>query len=200
MDSVETLRDWIVQEAEFQTTAVETIKGITTNQKKKKHSDGSFFSDQKTSKFRQCKSWKTWSAAKKDKLCLCCLGDDNYSKGCKRIQYGTCGIQYCDKEHHKLLQFQKKDDSTKGCRDGASGQDGPRSNQIKQGDGSGDQTLSTVSNDSQVALRTIPVMLSNGKNKLVENTLLHDGSDKSYVNSDVADLEEYNLGFSKVNW
>ena len=44
LKSVETLRDWIVQEVEFQTTAAEKIKGITTNQKKKKkHSNGSCF-------------------------------------------------------------------------------------------------------------------------------------------------------------
>ena len=65
------------------------------------------------------------------------------------------------------------------------GQDGPQSNQIQNSDG--EQTLSTVSkNDSQVALRTVPVILSNGKNKLVVNALLDDGSTKSYVNSDVA--------------
>ena len=61
--------------------------------------------------------------------------------------------------------------------DGRSGQEGRRSNQIKQGDGSSDKTLSTVSNNkSQVALRTIPVIMSNGKNKLVVNALLYDGS------------------------
>ena len=60
-------------------------------------------------------------------------------------------------------------------------------NQVKQGDGSGDPTLSTVSNnDSQAALRTIQVVLSNGKNNLVLNALLDDESTKSYVNSDVA--------------
>ena len=35
-------------------------------------------------------------------------------------------------------------------------------------------------------MRTVPVILSNGKNKLVVNALLDDGSTKSYVNSDVA--------------
>ena len=96
-------------------------------------------------------------------------------------------VQDCDKEHHQLLHFQKKDDSTKRSADGESGQDGAISNQIKQKDGSGDQTLSAVSNnDSQVALRAIPVILSNGKNKLVVNALLNDESIKSYLNSDVA--------------
>ena len=84
-----------------------------------------------------------------------------------------------------MLHFQKKDNSTKRSGDGASGQDGPRSNQIKKADGSSDQTLPTVSNnDSQVALRTIPVILSN--DKLVVNTVLDDGSTKSYVKSGVA--------------
>ena len=86
------------------------------------------------------------------------MGDDHYSKDCKRRR--KCGVLDFDEGHHKLLHFQKKDDSPKRSGDGASGQDGPRSNHVKQGDGSGDQTLSTVSNnDSQVALRTIPVML-----------------------------------------
>ena len=86
-----------------------------------------------------------------------------------------------------MLHFQKKDDPTKRSGDGASRQDAPRSNQIIQGHGPGDQTLSTVSNnDSQVALRTIPVILSNGKNKLVVNAVLDDGSTKSYVNFDDA--------------
>ena len=49
------------------------------------------------------------------------------------------------------------------------------------------KALSTASNnDFQVALKTIPVILSNGKNKLVANALLNDGSTKSYGNSDVA--------------
>ena len=128
-----------------------------------------------------------WNAVEKEKLCFCCLGDNHYSKDkdCKRRR--KCGVQNCDKGHHKLLHFQKKDDPTKRSGDGASGQDAPRSNQTIQGDGPGDQTLSTISNnDSQVALRTILVILSNGENKLVVNALLNDGSTKSYVNSDVA--------------
>ena len=34
LESVETLRDWIVQEAEFQTIVAETIKIITTTREK----------------------------------------------------------------------------------------------------------------------------------------------------------------------
>ena len=83
-----------------------------------------------------------------------------------------------------MLHFQKKDDSTKDGGDGANGQDGPQSNQIQRSDG--EQTSTVSKNDSQVALRTVPVILSNGKNKLVVNALLDDGSTKSYVNSDVA--------------
>ena len=123
-----------------------------------------------------------WSAVKKGKLFL---GDDHYSKDCRRRR--KCGVQDCDKDHRKLLHFQKKDDSTKRGGDRTSGQDGPRSNQIKQGDGFDDQTLPTVSNnDSQIALKTTSVILSNGKNKIVVNVLLNNGNTKLYVNSDVA--------------
>ena len=159
LESVETLRDWTVQEAEFMTSAAETIKSITTNQKKK-HSNQSFFLDQKTSSFRQCKVcngkhgvWSCkvfqrmdinnkWSAVKKRKICFCFLGDDHYTEDCKKRR--KCRVQCCGKDQYKLLHFQKKDDSTKRSGDGASGQDGPRSNQINQEDGSGDQTLSTA--------------------------------------------------------
>ena len=56
---------------------------------------------------------------------------------------------------------------------GPSRQDAPRSKHIIQRDGSGDQTLSTaLNNDSQVALRTIPVILSNDKNKLQSKKML----------------------------
>ena len=64
----------------------------------------------------------------KEKICLCCLGNDHYSEDCqkKNVLRGKCGVQNCDKDHHKFSQYKKKDDSTK--RSGASGQDGPRSN------------------------------------------------------------------------
>ena len=195
LESLETLRDWLVQEAEFQKIAAEKIKGIMN--KKMKHNNGSFFSDQNTSSFRRCKIcnekygiWSCdvfqrmdinnkWNAVKKEKLYFCCLGDD-----CQRRT--KCGVQDCGKGHHKLLHFQKNDDPLKRSGDGASGQHTPRSNQIIEGDRPGDQTLSTVSNnDSEVAWRAIPVILSNGKNKLVGNVLLDDGSTKSHVNSDV---------------
>ena len=82
--------------------------------------------------------------------------------------------------------FQKKDYLTKRSGEGASGQNGLGWNWIKQGDGAGDETFSTVSNnDSQIALRIIPVIVSNAKNKLVVKALLDDGSTKSYVDSDV---------------
>ena len=42
LESVETLRGWIVQEVEFQTIVVETIKGITNKKKKRIVKDHSF--------------------------------------------------------------------------------------------------------------------------------------------------------------
>ena len=107
LESVETLRDWIVQEAEFLIFAAETIMSITTNQKKK-HSNESFFLDQKTSSFRQCKVcngkhgvWSCkvfqrmdinnkWSAVKKRKIYFCFLGGDHYTKDCKKRR--KCGV------------------------------------------------------------------------------------------------------------
>ena len=123
--SVETLRDWIVQEAKVQTIAAETIKGITTNQKKK-HSNGSSFSDQKICSFRQCKVcngkhgvWSCevfqrtdisseWSAVKKEKLCFCCLADDITQKIAKEenVEYkiGIRTITSCYIFRRKMIQ------------------------------------------------------------------------------------------------
>ena len=54
LESVETLRDWIVQEAEFHAIAAEAIKGIQ-NQKITKRSIVMDHSDQKISSLGQCK-------------------------------------------------------------------------------------------------------------------------------------------------
>ena len=43
-ESVKLLRNWVVEETEFQIIVTEIMKGITKN-KKKKYSNGSFFSD-----------------------------------------------------------------------------------------------------------------------------------------------------------
>ena len=44
----------------------------------------------------------------------------------------------------------------------------------------------TVENCGNIALRTIPVHLKNGNQKLKVNALLDDASTKTYINADVA--------------
>ena len=118
LESVETLREWIVQEAEFHAIVAEAIKGIQ-NQKIKKRSIVMDHSDQKISSLGQCKVcngkhgvWSCevfqrmdinnkWNALKKEKRCFGCLRDDHYSKGCKRKR--KCGVHDCDKSHHENI-------------------------------------------------------------------------------------------------
>ena len=49
-----------------------------------------------------------------------------------------------------------------------------------------EQTHNNYSDESIISLRTIPVVLENGRRRMKINTLLDDGSTKTYINSDVA--------------
>ena len=144
--------------------------------KKKKHSNGSFFSDLKTSNFRQCKVFNRkhgvsscevfqrmninnkWNTVKKEKLFVAwvMIITQKIAKEDENVKYKsmTRTITSCYIFRRKLTQ-QIEVDMEKMFLD---------ENQIKQRNGSGNQTLSTVSNNaSQVSLMTIAVILRNGE-------------------------------------
>ena len=115
--SVETLREFIIQEAEFQTVASETIQGLSKHGNKKDNGLSFFGNTQKSSGnqrkvgFRPCKVcsghrgvWhcekfkamslpERWEAAKSLKLCYHCLGGDHSGEACVRSR--ICGINNC---------------------------------------------------------------------------------------------------------
>ena len=119
--SVETLREFIIQEAEFQTVASETIRGLS----KRGHKKDSGVNTQKSSGnqrrvgFRPCKVcsghhgvWRCerlkamsprarWEGAKSLKLCYRCLGGDHNGEICVRSR--ICGINNCRNTHNRLL-------------------------------------------------------------------------------------------------
>ena len=122
--SVETLRMFIIQEAEFQTIASETIHGLR-KRGLKKDSGVTFFGNVQKSEnqrrvgFRPCKVcsghhgvWRCdkfkamspparWEAAKRLKLCYRCLGGDHNGETCVRSR--ICGINNCKNTHNRLL-------------------------------------------------------------------------------------------------
>ena len=123
--SVETLREFIIQEAEFQTVASETIRGLSKRGSKKDNGLTFFGNTQKSSGnqrkvgFRPCKVcsghhgvWRCekfkamslperWEAAKSLRLCYRCLGGDHSGEACVRSR--ICGINNCKNTHNRLL-------------------------------------------------------------------------------------------------
>ncbi|XP_068715766.1 myosin-10-like [Montipora foliosa] len=123
--SVETLRQFIIQEAEFQTVASETIHGLRKRGHKKDSGVTFFGNTQKSSApqrrvgFRPCKvcsgyhgvsrcdKFKAMSpparreTAKSLKLCYRCLGGDR--NGETYVRSRVCAINNCKNTHNRLL-------------------------------------------------------------------------------------------------
>ena len=129
-ESVETLREWVLQEAEFQTKALEAVHGLTNPKqgrlevrKFKRDNPHTFFGRSHSGTERQqsrvCKvcskshgAWacpefkqmdiqNRWDSAKRNKLCFRCLGDGHLGQYCNRTR--VCGIDHCKEVHHRLL-------------------------------------------------------------------------------------------------
>ena len=125
LESVETVKELLLQEAEFQTVASETIRGVTSSNRnvdsRRNRSEKAFFRNTQESeiqKYRHCKVCKghhgvwrcdkfkdlpvqeRWNTAKRLKLCFRCLGGDHRSQTCVRTR--VCGINNCKDNHNRL--------------------------------------------------------------------------------------------------
>ncbi|XP_063441925.1 uncharacterized protein LOC134722246 [Mytilus trossulus] len=135
-ESVECLREWILQEAEFQTIASETIHGLSANTSsnsqrnyKGNRRDGfrTFFGESQNESYsgnRMCKYcngnhgvWKCdefrkltvnkrWDTAKRLQLCYRCLGHDHVGRQCPRSR--ACNLDGCKEVHNRLLHRDKQ--------------------------------------------------------------------------------------------
>lgn len=189
-ESVETLREWVLQEAEFRTIAAETKSNIQKSDQKGSSKPGTFFGsnvDDKNKscvvcqssehKIRDCGVFKKldvsnrWQRIKKMKLCFRCLGSGHLGKDCTKSD--LCGIDGCTSTHNQLLHAKRK----------AYSGDTIESTHPKP---TKHVTMSTVDQDGFSALRTIPVVLTNGCRRIIANALLDDGSTQTYINEDVA--------------
>ena len=129
-ESVLMLRTWVIQEADFQTIAAETVHGLSGNVVNETTAPTgarnkyqiTFFGDTKGNrdvKKLTCKvcgsshgAWNCanfihlslpdrWDTAKDLKLCFRCLGDNHFGRSCPRSR--QCGQNGCKELHHKLL-------------------------------------------------------------------------------------------------
>ena len=119
-DSLKALHVWVNREAEYQTVAAETIKGMGT---RFKDSQQTMFGDdapkyKKTGKMTcvicgkshpvwSCKTFEKmdvpqrWEQAKMHRLCFRCLAPTHRGADCTRTR--TCGVSGCEKNHNQLL-------------------------------------------------------------------------------------------------
>ena len=221
-ENVETLREWVIREAEFQAIASETVRGLSdleSNSRRRSHGPvgnhgpQSYFSRAgKTNAKRcshcngqhglwNCESFKQldvsqrWQVAKDNKLCFRCLGDSHLGTACSRSR--ECGVDNCCKSHHRLLHQASQPRGHLSPVVIQSARSGPpvrvRSAVTSEPElaaagveSSNVTMMSSEKCESFIGLRTVPVILKNGRKWLTVNALLDDGSTKTYLNADVA--------------
>ena len=193
-EDVKTLRKFVNEEAEFQVAAAETLNGLRIPNKSK--NQNGFFGNDSISRRRadkQCivckqshRLWscsefkdqdvsKRWELAKKYRLCFKCMNGNHMAKDCRSSR--ICGLDGCTETHNRLLHKQKESVSARKTESSHEEEVPPQ------------QTSHTTAFKVEpdfISLRTVPVVLKNGKKKIVVNALLDDGSTKTYINSDVA--------------
>ncbi len=175
--SVESLREWVLQEAEFQIIACESVNGISRKIKgsagKGLNKSGSFFGNGQCTDKKQCPVCKSdshpayrcetfksmaisdrWEIAKKSNMCYCCLGSDHMAKTCTRRV--KCGIDKCTSFHSRFLHTHKPlcDDcgtETLKVSRGVAGET----------KGTNMTTMSSTKTRTMISLRTIPVIIKN---------------------------------------
>ena len=199
LESLEELRRWVAEEAEYQVQASEIKHGLSSvGSVRGKSSTKSYFGTTEEKRDRPCKVcnqkhpiWKCdmfkgmehrkkWETAKKLGLCYRCLGKGHLGDSCTWNR--ECGIDGCKDRHNRLLHEEKV---APGSLEGKA--DTPVTEENKS------STYETVQEHAQrsIALRTVPVILKHGERRLQVSCFLDEGSDASYVNEDV--VEELGL-------
>jgi DNA-binding transcriptional regulator YiaG len=225
-DVVETLREWVCREAEFEMVASETAHGLFGSffhgsknynkyQNLKQQSVTTHFGQHKSKSppttwkekpgcshcggphgIWNCDSFKSvtceqrWQEAKEKRLCYRCLGNTHVGQACKRT--ATCGIDGCTKSHHRLLHREVNLSSSMDSSYKEPTTSSSVNSQLQTEEKTHYSTTSLVTTNNStskhqyIALRTIPVIVSNGNKNIQINALLDDGSTKTYINADVA--------------
>ena len=212
-ESLESLREWLIQEAEFLTIAAETIKGLGYHVQRESGRPQTMFGDDasngksssrgernclfcpseihppwKCPRFKEMNVVERWKQAKRNQLCYRCLGRNHRGVNCPHGHW-KCSIANCDESHHHLLHEEKNiSDSKQAAASSTVGYFSKPVATSQKDPVKTEETLTSADGGgvSVMALRTIPVVLRNGNRKMLVNALLDDGSTKSYINEDVA--------------
>ncbi|XP_064629276.1 uncharacterized protein LOC135488565 [Lineus longissimus] len=210
-ESIYALRKFVLREAEYRTVAYEAIHGVgAENQEPKSDSNDrsrqsnryrestnrAHFTGTPRNNNNNCELcdqthgiWacdvfkrleinKRWEKAKHLALCYRCLGRNHLGSKCERTR--ECGIDECKETHHRLLHGKRtsvmparKDTEEKRERD--------RNHSTV--------TLKTTDQTNEekfISMRTVPVIVKNGKRRIKVNAMLDDCSTTTYINADVA--------------
>ncbi|XP_064633630.1 uncharacterized protein LOC135491588 [Lineus longissimus] len=207
--TVMSLREFVNEETEFQVNAMEAINGVRDFPKKDPRKDRSFVTSQSSTDRQsqshsgamgkytrscnvcgsehgawECDSFRAmsvdlrWKTAKEKKLCYRCLsGNGHRAEKCPRTH--QCKIDGCKQTHHRLLHGKAK---RAECRRPMEG-----SGNYQDSD---ESTMATVTlaakNSSEIALRTVPVIIKHGGKRIKTNALLDDASTSTYIDANLA--------------
>ncbi len=168
-DSLEKLKDWVAEQAEYQIQASEVKNGISSDgEKRKERTHRSFFNKEDSKKDYNPRSgcagshpiWKCdyfrsqpidekCKIAKRAGLCYRCLGKDHLGNSCARSR--QCNINGCKETHHRLLHGQRRVNSKGPCQDGKIPEKPPLKQMQSDEKNSQGQTLGTEGDDSKPA-------------------------------------------------
>ena len=138
---------------------------------------------------------KRWAATRRASLCFRCLGLGHRGHECRRGW--MCGVNGCRDTHHRLLHSNvAKPTPPKHANPAADSTASPSTTNTQschtvqaaiEGETQSDTVLtSRTESRTRVAIRTVPVILSHGKQSVRVNALLDDASTTSYINTGVA--------------
>ncbi len=222
-ESVLSLREWVIQESEFQTIATEIFHGLSSgNTRKSKHRDGgrTYFNRNSVQKCNLCNGqhpiWRCtqfkqmtvserWNFAKQSCLCYRCLGESHMGSKCNNSR--CCGVNGCTKTHNRLLHDNQRQEIKQPSYQGNRASVSTQTPSIMEEETAVGTERSLTTRDKAktsqrqefLAMRTVPVTLVNGNRRIKVNALLDDASRKTYINADVAAELGLQGSFQKTN-
>ena len=150
--------------------------------------------------FRKMTVNQRWDIAREQRVCFRCLSYGHQGEACVRSR--ICGLNGCRSAHHRLLHdensvgLRSRDNNRREESESQPAQDEsvlrPLSGGVTTEGELNARTHTTtlvtapLSTPKIVALRTVPVYVTNGARRVKVNALLDEASSKSYLNSDVA--------------
>ena len=167
-ETVRTLKEFILLETKFRTTASETVSGIANFDTSQENSHRSYQTHIKCkicskshdisncTDFRNMTGDQRWNKVRGHRLCYRCLKPNHEIRNCDSDE--KCGMENCEKSHHTLLHH-------------AMELQGYHAQEIHK--------------ETIIALRTVPIIVHHGGKQLNANAILDDGSSQTFVNLDV---------------